>query len=394
MSDEVNTGMSAVGTVSNNPLPLVLGKREFPVPVILAPMAGVTNAPFRRLCREFAPGLVYVSEMVMATALVHSNERTRKMVAYDPDEEFRSLQIYGSDPEFVGRAVKALCEAGSVDHVDMNFGCPATKVTRKGGGAAVPVKKNLMRAIMAAAVREASKFDVPVTCKFRIGIDDNITTFLDTGRIAEEEGLAAIALHARTAEQHYAGHAHWDAIAQLKQHVTGIPVLGNGDIWEAADAVQMMKETGCDGVVIGRGCLGKPWLFRDIVDAFAGRPVQAAPTLGEVLDVMQRHADGLCTHMGHDPGIRNFRKHAGWYLTGYPVGSDARRRFGMVASLEELAQLCAEMDRSIALVAGGERLTRGHTNGPIRVVLPEGYLENADDMTVPDDDKVATLSGG
>ena len=375
-------------------LPLVLRGRTFPVPVVLAPMAGVTNIPFRAQCRLAGPGLVYVSEMVMAAALVHGNEKTRKMSAFAPDEDFRSLQIYGSDPEFVGRAVRALCEQDAADHIDMNFGCPAVKVTRKGGGAAVPVKRNLTRAIMAAAVRAAEPFGVPVTCKFRIGIDDDIVTFIDTGRAAEEEGLAMVALHARTAEQHYSGHARWEAIAELKREVKTIPVLGNGDIWEASDAVAMMEQTGCDGVVVGRGALGRPWLFRDLLDMFEGRTVRPAPELGSVLDVMLEHADGLMSLMGPEHGIRNFRKHAGWYLTGYPVGGDVRRAFATVSSFDGLVGLAARLDRSVRLVPGGERLTRGHTNGPIKVVLPEDYLANRDDLTVPDDGQVAALSGG
>lgn len=375
-------------------IPLVLRGREFKVPVVLAPMAGVTNIPFRAQCRAFGPGLVYVSEMVMAAALVHGNEKTRKMVAFSPDEDFRSLQIYGSDPEFVGKAVRALCEQDVADHIDMNFGCPAVKVTRKGGGAAVPVKRNLTRAIMAAAVKAAEPFGVPVTCKFRIGIDDDIVTFLDTGRAAEEEGLAMIALHARTAEQHYSGTARWEYIRELKNEVKTIPVLGNGDIWEAKDAFAMMEQTGCDGVVVGRGTLGKPWLFRDLLDVFEGREVQKSPDLGFVMDVMLQHADGLMSIMGADHGIRNFRKHAGWYLTGFPVGGDARREFSTVATFDGLRELTARMDRSMRLVDGGERLTRGHTNGPIKVVLPENYLRDRDDLTVPDDDKVAALSGG
>lgn len=375
-------------------LPLVLRGRTFPVPVVLAPMAGVTNIAFREQCRRFGPGLVYVSEMVMATALVHGNEKTAKMVAFGEDEDFRSLQIYGSDPEFVSRAVRHLCEKDIADHIDMNFGCPAHKVTRKGGGAAVPVKRNLTRAIMRAAVSAAAPYGVPITAKFRIGIDDNVTTFLDTGRIAEEEGIAMIALHARTAEQHYAGHAHWERIAELKQAVTSIPVLGNGDIWQATDAMAMMEETGCDGVVVGRGCLGKPWLFRDLVDAFSGRQIEAAPDLGFVLDVMVDHAEGLIRIMGPDFGIRNFRKHCGWYLTGYPVGSEVRRAFATVSSFDQLREIASRLDRSIRLVEGGERLARGHTNGPIKVVLPEGYLENRDDMTVPDDGHEMALSGG
>jgi nifR3 family TIM-barrel protein len=373
---------------------LVLRGHEFPIPVVLAPMAGVTNIPFRAQCRTFGPGLIYVSEMVMATALVHGNEKTQKMVAFGEDEDFRSLQIYGSDPEFVARAVRQLCEQDVADHIDMNFGCPAHKVTRKGGGAAVPVKRNLTRAIMRAAVKAAEPFGVPITCKFRIGINDDIVTFLDTGRAAEEEGISMIALHARTAEQHYAGAAHWDRIAELKQAVTSIPVLGNGDIWEATDAIKMMEHTNCDGVVVGRGCLGKPWLFRDLVDVFSGRDVSPTPTLGFVLDVMDDHAQGLMRIMGADFGIRNFRKHCGWYLTGYPVGSEVRRAFSSVSSLDQLRDISSRLDRAMKVVDGGERLARGHTNGPIKVVLPDGYLDNRDDMTIPDDGREMALSGG
>lgn len=373
---------------------LVLRGREFPIPVVLAPMAGVTNIAFRAQCRTFGPGLIYVSEMVMASALVHGNEKTRKMVAFGEDEDFRSLQIYGSDPEFVARAVHQLCEQDIADHIDMNFGCPANKVTRKGGGAAVPVKKNLTRAIMRAAVKAAEPFGVPITCKFRIGINDDLITFLDTGKIAEQEGIAMIALHARTAEQHYAGSAHWDCIAELKQAVTSIPVLGNGDIWEATDAIKMIEHTNCDGVVIGRGCLGKPWLFRDLIDIFSGREITKTPSLGFVLDVMVDHAEGLAKIMGPDFGIRNFRKHCGWYLTGYPVGSEVRRAFAMVSSIEQLQLIASRLDRTMEVVDGGQRLPRGHTNGPIKVVLPDGYLENRDDMAVPDDGREMALSGG
>ncbi len=374
--------------------PLTFGGRTFDVPVVLAPMAGVTNAPFRTVCREMGPGLVYVSEMVMAAALVHGNERTRKMVGFTADEDFRSVQIYGSDPHFVGRAVHDLCKDNLVDHIDMNFGCPANKVTRKGGGAAVPVKRNLLRAIMRSAVEAAKPFNIPVTCKFRIGISDDIVTYIETGHIAAEEGMAAIALHARTAEQHYGGTARWEAITQLKREVTSIPVLGNGDIWEARDAIRMMEETGCDGVVVGRGALGRPWLFRDLVDVFEGREVQSAPALGFVMQIMCRHAALLCEHMGHDAGIRNFRKHAGWYLTGYPVGTEMRRAFSTVTSLEELVALSQRVDSDAVLVAGGERMKRGHTNGPIKVVLPEGFLENRDDMTIPEDAGDLAPSGG
>lgn len=374
--------------------PLALGEHLVWPPVVLAPMAGVTNQPFRSLCREFGPGLVYVNEMIMATGLVHGSRKTRTMLHFGSDESFRSLQLYGSDPEMMTRAVHLLGREEAVDHIDINFGCPAPKVTRRGGGAAVPLKKNLLRAIVSGAVEAGAHYGIPITCKFRMGIDDDLLTFIDTGLICEEAGAAAIALHARTATQHYAPSARWEAIAELKRAVKSIPVLGNGDIWEAADALRMVDETGCDGVVIGRGCLGRPWLFRDLVDAFSGEPLRATPPLGDVLDVMLRHADALCAHLGEDRGIRDFRKHTSWYLTGYPVGGEMRRRFAEVSSLEQLAQLAAMLDRSLVIVDGGERIARGHTNGPIKVVLPEGYLDHLDDMTVPDDAAVVALSGG
>ncbi|MGD9702734.1 MAG: tRNA dihydrouridine synthase DusB [Acidimicrobiia bacterium] len=373
--------------------PLRIGPIELAAPVVLAPMAGVTNAPFRALCRRYGPGLLYVNEMVMAVALVHGNAKTERMLTFGPDEEPRSLQLYGSDPASLSAAVHRVCEQGRVDHLDLNFGCPAPKVTRRGGGAAVPLKRNLLRAILRATVQASTPYGVPVTCKFRLGISDDLTTFLDTGRIAEDEGCAAVALHARTAQQHYAGEAAWERIAELKAAVTGIPVLGNGDIWEAADALAMVEQTGCDGVVIGRGCLGRPWLFGDLIAAFGGKTPPPPPRLGEVIPVMAEHARLLVELMGPF-GVRDFRKHTSWYLTGYPVGPDMRRRMALVDSLAELDDLLAELDPTMALPPGGNRIRRGHTNGPIKVVLPERYLDELDDVTPPDEAGVGELSGG
>jgi nifR3 family TIM-barrel protein len=383
--------------------PLKIGDIELASPIVLAPMAGVTNAPFRTLCREFASGLMYVNEMVMATALVHGSAKTERMVTFAPDESPRSLQLYGSDPIMLARAVTKLCENDIVDHIDMNFGCPVAKVTRKGGGAAVPAKPNLLRAIMKAAVKAAEPYGVPVTAKFRIGVDEDLITYLNTGRIAEEEGIASIALHARTAEQHYSGTARWDAIAALKESVSSIPVLGNGDIWTAADAVRMVNETGCDGVVIGRGCLGRPWLFEDLADAFNGREVKAPRTLGFVVDVMKRHLRTLVEHFGDDSsgtsrGVRDFRKHVSWYLTGYPVGGEVRHRLATADSIVAFDAILDEMlernGADMTVVEGGESLRRGKTSGPIKVSLPEGFRGCLDDMTVPDDDSVMAVSGG
>jgi nifR3 family TIM-barrel protein len=383
--------------------PLKIGNIELASPIVLAPMAGVTNAPFRTLCREFASGLMYVNEMVMATALVHGSAKTERMVTFAPDESPRSLQLYGSDPIMLARAVTKLCENDIVDHIDMNFGCPVAKVTRKGGGAAVPAKPNLLRAIMKAAVKAAEPYGIPVTAKFRIGVDEDLITYLNTGRIAEEEGIASIALHARTAEQHYSGTARWDAIAALKEAVSSIPVLGNGDIWTADDAVRMVTETGCDGVVIGRGCLGRPWLFEDLADAFNGREVKAPRTLGFVVDVMKRHLRTLVEHFGDDSsgtsrGVRDFRKHVSWYLTGYPVGGEVRHRLATADSIEAFDAILDEMlernGADMTVVEGGESLRRGKTSGPIKVSLPEGFRGCLDDMTVPDDDSVMAVSGG
>ena len=374
--------------------PLQLGERSIWPPVVLAPMAGVTNQPFRTLCREFAPGLVYVNEMVMAAALVYKNPKTEAMIAFGPDESFRSLQLYGSDPKIMADAITQLGRRNAVDHIDLNFGCPAPKVTRRGGGAAVPLKKNLLREIVTAAVKTAGSFGIPVTCKFRIGLNDDLLTHIHTGLICQDAGVVAIALHARTAQQHYAPFARWEAITELKNAVTDIPVLGNGDIWEANDAREMMRVTGCDGVVIGRGCLGKPWLFRDMVAMFNGEEISATPKLGWVLEVMLRHAIALEAHFPPGRGIREFRKHAGWYLTGYPVGGDLRRQFGETSSIEHLCQLIEQCDPEATIVAGGERFVRGHHNGPVNIVLPHGFLESLDDLVAPDDATLTYMSGG
>ena len=367
-------------------------------PVVLAPMAGVTNEPFRAMCREHAPDLLYVNEMVMATAVVYRNDKTLRMMTFGPDERPRSLQIYGSDPDMLGRAVHMVCDEGLVDHVDLNFGCPAAKVTRRGGGAAVPAKPRLLRAVVRAAVRAAQPYGVPVTAKFRMGLWDDLRTDVETGLICADEGVHWIALHARTVAQHYAGEARWDAIAELKQAVDGIPVLGNGDIWEASDAVAMMAATGCDGVVIGRGCLGRPWLFGDLVTVLNGGTAPAPRALGVAVATMRRHARRLTVHYeqhgGESFAMRDFRKHTNWYMSGYPVGPEVRRRLSQISSLAELDAILDELDPATEMVDGGERIKRGHSNGPIKVSLPEHFLDDRDELVIPDDNDVMALSGG
>lgn len=334
-------------------------------------MAGVTNAPFRRLCREFGAGL-YVSEMIGARGLVERNQKTLELVRADAEEVPRSIQLYGTDPGAIGDAVALLVEEHGVDHIDMNFGCPMGKVTRHGGGAALPWKTDLFRSIVRAAVSNAG--DVPVTVKFRKGIDDEHLTHLDSGLVAEEEGAAAVALHARTARQLYSGRADWESIARLKESVTSIPVLGNGDVWTADDAVRMIWSTGCDGVVVGRGCLGRPWLFRDLADVLSGRSPQPPPNLGEVGRIMIRHAQLLVDHFGERVGIRLFRKHPSWYLKGFPAGPVVRDAMSRVSSIAELSDLVGELEPEIPFPDEANRMVRGHSHGPRPVRLPHGFL--------------------
>lgn len=358
----------------------------FPVwpPVVLAPMAGITNTSFRGLCREFGAGL-YVCEMVTTRALVARDWKTMEMIRFAPEEQPRSLQLYGVDPAVVGAAVRMVVEEDLADHVDLNFGCPVPKVTRKGGGSALPYKRKLFESIVRAAVREATPAGIPITVKMRIGIDAEHLTFEDAGRIAQDSGVAAVALHGRTAIQHYSGKADWSAIARLKEVVTDIPVLGNGDIFQAQDALQMMAQTGCDGVVVGRGCQGRPWLFAELAAAFEGRPSPTPPDLRAVTQVLVRHAELLCQEMGPDRGIRDLRKHIAWYLKGFAAGSEIRRELGMVSSLEQLSELLGRLDLDQPFPAGAEG-PRGRQGSPqARVVLPYGWLDDPDAMAVPAD---------
>jgi nifR3 family TIM-barrel protein len=360
---------------------LKIGPIEVDPPVILAPMAGVTNAAFRALCRSYGPGL-YVTEMVSARALVERNLKTLGMVRRDEDATTHSVQLSGVDPVVVRDAVRIAVEEYGADHVDLNMGCPVPKVTRLGAGAALPVHRVLFRNIIRAAVTAAGV--VPVTVKMRKGVDETVLTYVEAGLAAADEGVAAVALHARTAEQLYSGEADWSAIAALKEAVTDIPVLGNGDVWAAEDAPRMMAETGCDGVVVGRGCLGRPWLFRDLANAFAGEQVTGPPALGEVITVMRRHVRLLVEHRGDELlGVTDFRKHVGWYLTGYAAGPERRRRLAQSASLTELDGLLDELDPTATLPPGNEHLPRGHLQGPRPVTMPEHWLDTVDDPTPP-----------
>ena len=370
--------------------PLRVGALAVWPPVVLAPMAGVTNYPFRALCKRFGAGL-YVSEMITARPLVEGRDKTLRLADFGPDEAPRSLQLYGVDPYYVGEAVKRLVNEGRVDHIDMNFGCPVRKVTRKGGGAAIPVKPRLLANIVRSAVANAGK--VPVTIKFRLGIDDSLLTFLGAGRIAQEEGCVAVGLHARTAAQLYDGAARWEAIAELKRAVS-IPVLGNGDIWEAEDALRMMRTTGCDGVIVGRGCLGRPWLFRDLADVFDGRDPQNPPNLGQVMEVMLDHARRWCDWVGERHAMRAFRRHATWYTKGFRRSAELRARIMHIGSYDDLERALAGVDRSQAFPPTAMRVPRGKGSGTQDVSLPEGYLEDREDATPPPFEAEDATSGG
>ncbi|SEM28397.1 tRNA dihydrouridine synthase DusB [Rhodococcus maanshanensis] len=367
---------------------LRIGSLELRSPVVLAPMAGITNVAFRTLCRELelersgSTSGLYVCEMVTARALVERQPATLHMTTFGPTETPRSLQLYTVDPATTYAAAKMIVDENMADHIDMNFGCPVPKVTSKGGGAALPYKRTLFGQIVAAAVRATEGTDIPVTVKFRVGIDDEHHTHLDAGRIAAGEGAAAVALHARTAAQRYSGTADWNEIARLKEHVTDVPVLGNGDIFAAEDAVRMMAETGCDGVVVGRGCLGRPWLFAELSAALAGTPEPTPPTLGEVASIIRRHAELLADHHGEDKGLRELRKHVAWYLRGFPAGSEMRVAMAMVSTLTELDDLLAQLDPTVPFPKDAEG-PRGRQGSPGKVSLPEGWLDDPEDCLVP-----------
>lgn len=379
---------------------LRIGGMELNSPVILAPMAGVTNMPFRVLCREIEQELtgassgLYVCEMITARAMVARNQKTLHMTSFAPEETPRSMQLYTVDPKFTYEAVRMIVEEDIADHVDMNFGCPVPKVTRKGGGSAIPYKRRLFGNIVGAAVRAAEGSGIPITVKFRIGIDDEHHTHLDAGRIAAEEGAAAVALHARTAAERYSGIARWDEIARLVDHMdgTGIPVIGNGDIFAAEDAARMMEQTGCHGVEVGRGCLGRPWLFAQLGAQLRGEDIPPEPTLGEVARIIYRHAELLAAHDGEDHACRDIRKHTGWYLRGFPVGGEFRKELAQVSSLAQLRERLAPIADSQQLAEEADS-ARGRQGSSAKVALPEGWLDDPEDEAVPEGAEIENNGG-
>jgi len=352
--------------------PLRFGSLSIDPPVILAPMAGVSNMPFRRLCRAMGAGLA-TSEMITARALVEGREKTLQLARFGSDESPRSLQLYGTDARDIGEAVRILVSETAVDHLDLNFGCPVRKVTRKGGGAALPARPALLADILREAVRQSGT--VPLSIKFRLGIDETRLYFRETGKIAEAEGCAAVTLHARTAAQLYDGRADWEYIGELKS-ILAIPVIGNGDIWTGEDALRMMRSTGCDGVAVGRGCLGRPWLFREIRGALSSGEIPPPPDFGGVIDTMLEHARGLVECFGERAGMLNFRKHAGWYTRAFPKSAALRQQLMLIRSLKELEDLLSTLDREIPYPASAHLVHRGKRAGRQKVVLPHGYLDH------------------
>jgi tRNA-dihydrouridine synthase len=346
-------------------------------------MAGITNTAFRRLCREYGGGL-YVSEMVTSRALVERTEESMRLIGHHESEGTRSVQLYGVDPKTIAEAVTMLVAENRADHIDLNFGCPVPKVTRKGGGAALPYKQDLFSAIVNAAVKAAG--DIPVTVKMRKGIDADHLTFLDAGKSARDAGVAAVALHARTASEYYSGNADWSAIAELKNSLGDVQVLGNGDIWSAGDAIRMMRETGCNGVVVGRGCLGRPWLFADLQAAFeeyaknpnsdaAIDPIQ--PNLGEVAQAFKKHAELLVEFFeSEERACRDIRKHVAWYFKGYPVGGEFRAALAQVESLTQMDDILGTIDWTAPYPGELAEGPRGRLGGAKVCALPENWLQS------------------
>ncbi|OKL52035.1 tRNA dihydrouridine synthase DusB [Buchananella hordeovulneris] len=377
---------------------LQIGPLQLGVPLVLAPMAGVTNMAFRRLCREqalsalppggplpapgggtTAPAGLFVTEMVTSRALVERHPGSLRMTESDPTEFVRSVQLYGVDPATIARAIDFLVREDRADHIDLNFGCPVPKVTRKGGGSALPWKRDLFAAIVTQAVAAAEaasrgrSHQVPVTVKMRMGIDDTHLTYVEAAQTAERAGVAAVALHARTTEQYYSGAARWEHVARLVEAVN-IPVLGNGDIFAGDDAARLLAESGCAGVVVGRGCQGRPWLFADLVYALTGSEQRMRPHLRDVAAMIVRHAELLIPEFrSEEKAMREMRKHIGWYLKGFAVGGPQRRDLQLVSTLAELRQRLAalELDQVFPPGAEGPRGRAGTAKTPH---LPHGWL--------------------
>lgn len=304
--------------------------------LILAPMAGVSDLPFRLLCREQGAGLVCM-EMVSAKAILYKNRNTEELLTIDPKEHPVSLQLFGSDPDIISEIAKQI-EERPFDILDLNMGCPVPKVVNNGDGSALMKNPRLAGEIIEKTARAIKK---PLTVKIRKGFDDAHVNAVELAHIAQESGAAAVAVHGRTREQYYAGHADWDIIRQVKEAVS-IPVIGNGDIRTPEDVAAMAEQTGCDGYMIARGAEGNPWIFRQILHYFDTGEHLARPDFSEVTEMLLRHAKMQIDCKGDYTGIREIRKHAAWYTAGYPHGARLRVAINQVENYEQLETLLME----------------------------------------------------
>ena len=317
--------------------PLQIGNVTLENNLILAPMAGVTDLPFRLLCKEQGAGLLCM-EMVSAKAILYKNKNTEELLSIDPRENPVSLQLFGSDPAIMSEIAKQI-EERPFDILDINMGCPVPKVVNNGDGSALIKNPVLAGKIIEATAKAIKK---PVTVKIRKGFDDDHVNAVEMARIAQESGAAAVAVHGRTREQFYSGKADWDIIRQVKEAVS-IPVIGNGDILTAMDVIRMSEQTGCDGFMIARGAEGNPWIFKQILHYFETGEVLEKPKFTEVRDMILRHARMQIEFKGEYTAIREMRKHAAWYTAGYKNSSRLRARVCEVESYEELAALFDEV---------------------------------------------------
>ena len=304
--------------------------------VIAAPMAGVTDLPFRLLLKEQGAGLV-CSEMVSAKAIYYNNKNTEPLMMVDEKERPFSLQLFGSDPELMAEMVRKI-EHRPFDIIDINMGCPVPKVVNNGEGSALMKQPLLAGKIIEAMAKATEK---PVTVKIRKGFDDEHVNAVEMAHIAQESGAAAVAVHGRTREQYYHGKADWDIIRQVKEAVS-IPVIGNGDVDSAGKAKQLLDETGCDGVMVGRGARGNPWIFREIRDYLATGELPPRPSKEEVRDMMLRHTRMEIEYKGEYTGIREMRKHISWYTAGYPNSAKLRGCINEVESYQKLEEMLIE----------------------------------------------------
>ncbi|MBO6071740.1 MAG: tRNA dihydrouridine synthase DusB [Aeriscardovia sp.] len=358
--------------------PLCLGPLKLQTPMLLSPMAGVTNWPFRVLCQRFGKGEgMYVAEMVTARALIAGNEKAFRLLSFSPQEKLHSLQIYGINPKAVSLALKIVLDKVHVDHISLNFGCPVPKITRRGGGSALPWKYDLFAKVVGAAKKACAGAPIAVTAKIRTGIDEDHKTYLEAGKIAQEEGADGIILHARSCAQYYGGHSNWEEIKRLKEELS-IPVIGNGDVFSGRDAVEMMKETGCDGVAVGRGSQGRPWLFSDIFAAFNGIDQVTVPTLGQVVCCIKEHFSMMVEFMEGDEqrAAQAMRSHFGWYLRGYPVGGEARSAVMQSSSEDELFSILDSFDPALEPDEDIVTSSRGRSGFQKKVHLPYGWLDS------------------